>query len=129
MGKFGEWGGETFSPMYGGIDWHLRQLIVCEDIPLPVAYVSEDGLTQQITHENTSIYLNRVAPELDMLAHIDPRDGLEWLWFREDDPDVFKKLVIGIGALSLVVTTEYPCKDVVDAYLRRIDVEIEAPSD
>lgn len=123
MPHFGKYIAKEFwSPEYGEIDWKQRRDLMMDSdelkIYLPVGFDSEDGLVQEVTQENTSIFTNRVAPDMDMIAHLDHRDGLEYLWFRDAEPD-FEKLAKQLGRAALVHFSEYPLETVVGAYLRR----------
>lgn len=128
---FGEFSSsEYWTPKYGGIDWGLRRgaLIEQEVIEeyIPVAIKTGDGLIEEINQENSAFYLNRVDPDMDMLAVADPRDGLEWVWFRDENEDNFGELVKTLGRSALIHTSEYPLETVVESYLRRKQGDIDS---
>ena len=122
--KFGHYKApEYWSPNYGDVDWKLRRDRLIEQGEVetynPVGFDSADGLVQEVTQENASFFINRVDPDMDMLAVADPRDGLEYTWFREDHPQNFEDLVRTVGRAALIHTSEYPLETVVEVYLRR----------
>lgn len=123
FGRFESTSGVYWSPSYGDIDWAGRRARMIEDDEVeafrPVGFDSEDGLVQEVNQENTGIYLSQVAPELDMIAHLDTRDGEPYLWFREENPERFEVLVKSLGRAATQIATEYPVQAVVKAYLDR----------
>lgn len=126
MAKFGTYesnSGEYWSPEYGGIDWGKRQEVFMADDQLeqynPVGFDSEDGLIVECTQENLTFRLNRVAPDMDMVAMRDVRDDQDYIWFRDNNPERFAYLYKSLGRAALVITSEYPLEDTVRIYLDR----------
>lgn len=129
MADFGNYEGRLFAPQYSDIDWSRRRDIMINNGELdeykPRGFDSGDGLVTEVHQENLTIRLNRVAPDMDMIAVKDPRDGLDYVWFRETDPQRFAVLVEKLGRAALVVTTEYPFEDTVKIYLDRAETGID----
>lgn len=126
MSKFGNYeAGSYWTPHYGGVDWELRRDRLVEQGDLetyrPIGFDSGDGLIQEITQENCSIFLNEVNPAMDMVAVDDPRDEKNYVWFREQNPDNFARLIGSIGRAATRYLTFYPIEAVVDAYLDRAE--------
>lgn len=121
MANFKEYPQDEFRPNYGEISWtpRLNALLEATGVELtPVGY--EETEPMQVTQENTIIYINQIADELDCIAinyHLD-KEGI-WTWyFREKfpDDDTFAKVISVVGTWACVMTTLYPMKHVVEQY-------------
>jgi hypothetical protein len=123
FGKFIPNDGQSWSPDYGDIDWRLLEsrLIESEDLEAvePVGFDSGDGLVVECTQEVLVFRTNDVAPAMDMIAQRDERDGCDYIWFREDNPDRFSGLLESLGQAALKMHSRYPLPDTVDIYLDR----------
>lgn len=126
-------GGERdrFRPQYGGVQWHKRLNNFLEEAGLeiqPVEYSEGDKPKMQITQENTMIFWNLIANELDCVAIMyDQDDGVGTWHFRED----FKRhgleiehVAQRIGQWCLQTLTMYPMENVVDTYEARFKSQI-----
>lgn len=85
----------------------------------PVGFDSGDGLVQELHQENLIFKLNRVDPNMDLVAVGDPRDGKDYLWFRDQNEARFEYLLNTLGRAALIITSEYPMADTVRVYLER----------
>lgn len=120
MADFIEAEQDLFRPDYGGVIWtpRLNHLLEVTGIELtPVAYQETEPM--QVTQENTIIYINQIADELDVIAvnyHLDD-EGI-WTWyFRDSFKQVPFEHVVGVvGTWACVMTTLYPMKHVVEQY-------------
>lgn len=126
MARFGNYSSESYwTPQYGGVDWSLRRDRLTESGELeqyqPVGFDSGDGLVQEAYQENCAIYFNEVNPGMDMVAINDPRDGKDYIWFREQNPEVFEDLTRNIGRAALKHLSFYPLENVVQVYLDRVE--------
>lgn len=115
--------GQYWSPDYGDVDWHLLESRLIEagelDAAQPIGFDSDDGLVVECTQENLVFRTNDVSPGMDMVAMRDPRDNKDYVWFREDNPERFKGLVLGMGHTALRMHSRYPLPDTVEIYLDR----------
>lgn len=126
---------DNFRPNYGGVDFtpRLNNLLEEVDIELvPVNYHEGDKPKMQLTQENTFIFINQVADELDCISVSYDQDpsGIATWWFREKftDPEAsFEKMCGMIGVWATVVTTTYPMKAVVEQYERLHSIGDEMP--
>lgn len=116
---------DKWYPNYGGIDWETRHSRSEAGMSPPVVFDSQDGLLYEINQENSAFYMSRVAPEMDMLAVEDPRDGQEYCWFRDEVSIDFEDALKLLGRCALFHTSEYPLEAVVDVYLRRKETGID----
>lgn len=122
MADFVEFHKDEFRPGFGGVDWtpRLNQLLEVTGIELtPVAYQETEPM--QVTQENTIIYINQIADELDCIAvKYDLDEADIWTWyFRsnfEKSPVPFEGVVGVVGVWACVMTTLYPMKHVVEQY-------------
>jgi hypothetical protein len=118
---------DTFRPEYGGIQWvrRLNQALEEADAELqPIGYTEapegDTTRTMQVTQENTHIYINQIADEMDCIAvqyDQDP-DGIWTFMYREKfEEDEFTKAVHVLGPWAMQVVTLYPLQHVVEKYL------------
>ncbi len=111
---------DLFRPDYGGVIWtpRLNQLLETTGIEIvPVAYQETEPM--QVTQENTIIYVNQIADELDCIAiKYDLDESDVWTWyFREKFTAVpFEHVANVVGTWACVMTTLYPMKHVVEQY-------------
>ena len=116
---------DSFRPNYGGVDWikRLNERLEEADIEVtPVAYQEADQPPMQITQENTMIYWNTTADEMDAVAIMyEPDDGIATWYFRERFVEMgttIEQVAGVIGAWCLQTMTLYPMSNVVDVYER-----------
>lgn len=116
---------DTFNPEYGDVNWKRRLNAKLEDSGTeiyPVDYVEEGKPPMQVTQENTVIYINQIADELDCVAVKYDQDADDlWTWyFREKfaNDDMFRHVVNVVGTWACVMTTIYPMAHVVVQYER-----------
>lgn len=120
MADFVEAQQDLFRPNYGGVLWtpRLNNLLEVTGVELrPVAYQETEPM--QVTQENTIIYINQVADELDVIAvKYDLDEADIWTWyFREKFTGIpFEQVVNVVGVWACVMTTLYPMKHVVEQY-------------
>lgn len=121
MADFVEYPQDEFRPNYGGVDWtpRLNALLEATGVELvPVAY-TEGAEPMQITQENTIIYINQVADEMDCIAikfDLDPEDTWTWYWREKFTTIPIEQVIGAIGVWADVQTTLYPKKHVVEMY-------------
>jgi len=120
MADFIEAKQDLFRPNYGGVLWTPRLNALLEESGVeltPVAYQETEPM--QVTQENTVIYINQIADELDVVAvkyDLDPDDIWTW-YFRESFKSVtFEDVVSVVGPWACMMTTLYPMKHVVEQY-------------
>jgi hypothetical protein len=122
MADFVEYPQDDFSPEYGGIRWKFRFNNMLEQAGVgitPVGY-SEGAEPMQVTQENTILYINQVADEMDCVAvkyDLDPQDIWTW-YFREKftDDETFARVVQAVGPWAMQIITLYPMEHVVNQY-------------
>lgn len=119
MANFKEYPQDNFHPEYGGVNWkpRLNALLEATGVELvPVGY--EETEPMQVTQENTIVYINQIADELDCIAvkyDLDPEDIWTWYWRHSFNGD-FEKVTAVLGVWSTVITTLYPMEHVVKQY-------------
>lgn len=121
MAQFIEYPQDDFSPEYGGVKWKYRLNSMLETAGvelIPVGY-EEDAL-MQVTQENTVIYINQIADELDCIAvkyDKDP-DDIFTFYYREkfDNDEAFQNTVDIVGRWAMNIITLYPMKHIVEQY-------------
>lgn len=124
MADFVEAEADMFRPQYGEVDWHPRFELLLEATGVhivPVAYTEDGDHKMQITQENTIVYINQIADEMDCIAvKYDMDEADTWTWyFRNSFANIPMEHVIGaIGVWSDVQTTLYPKRHVVEQYER-----------
>lgn len=118
---------DTFRPEYGEVSWVKRlnnKLEATGGSVFPVTYAEDGKPPMQITQENTMIFWNMVADELDAIAIMYDQDNGESTWyFREQLPD-FDRTCHLIGGWCLQTMTMYPMQNVVDVYEKRFGMGI-----
>lgn len=122
MADFVEYPQDEFSPEYGGVHWKYRLNDLLEKTGVeivPVGYKEGDD-TMQVTQENTIIYINQIADEMDCVAvkfDQDPEDIWTW-YFREKfgGDEMFAHVTKVVGAWSMQCITMYPLEHVVKQY-------------
>lgn len=135
---FSEAGSDGFNPEYGEVLWKRRLNKKLEDTGLeimPVQY--NDGVNgpMQITQENTIIFWNSIADEMDCVAMTYPPESEEQRWlFREHfeaQNVAIEDVAQFIGSWCLQTMTLYPMANVVDKYEQLFGVQVpdELPDD
>lgn len=131
MGTFVEYREDRFRPEYGGVEWvrRLNKALEEHDTEItPVGYREGKGPTQQVTQENTVIYINQVADELDCVSVNYEPDGenvFTWYWRHMFENDEMFAHVVGvIGHWATQIVTMYPLPHVVQQYEAMIDSQI-----
>lgn len=122
MANFAEYPQDQFNPNYGGVNWkpRLNALLEATGVELtPVGY--EETEPMQVTQENTIVYINQVADELDCIAvkyDLDP-DDIWTFYFRENfdkSPVPFEHVAQVVGVWATNITTLYPMQHIVERY-------------
>lgn len=121
---------DDFNPQYGEVNWNRRLNVALEAgnvILQPVGYKEDKG-TMQVTQENTVIYINQIADELDCIAVNYEPDGADmytWYW-REmfEGDDMFAHVVSVVGAWATQIVTMYPLPHVVKQFENFCDAQI-----
>jgi hypothetical protein len=115
-----------------GVDWtdRVQSLVdqTGEPLLMPVWVRTEDGLVMQCTPENFRIYRNRVSPMHDMLAVLDPRDGMWFNLYRErfENANIdFEKFCSRIGHAAIFMLTTVPMPGVEDTYEKFVNRDVE----
>ena len=111
MADFVEYPHDEFNPNYGDIHWKFRLNNMLERAGVeitPVGY-SEGAEPMQVTQENTVIYINQVADEMDCVAvkyDLDPEDTWTF-FFREKftDDETFARVVQVVGPWAMQCIT------------------------
>lgn len=122
MADFIEAEQDLFRPDYGGVIWtpRLNALLEATGVELtPVAYKETEPM--QVTQENTVIYINQIADELDCLAvqYDQDESGIYTWYFRDSFKSVpFEDVTRIVGVWATVITTLYPMRHVVEQYER-----------
>lgn len=130
MASFVELEQDDFNPQYGEVNWKRRLNVALEAgnvILQPVGYKEDKG-TMQVTQENTVIYINQIADELDCIAvNYEPDGENIWTWFwREmfEGDDMFAHVVSVVGAWATQIVTMYPMPHVVKQFEDFCDSQI-----
>lgn len=130
--EFGIGEPDEYPPIRDGVDfthrlekWKKENNLTGDDIP-PIWVETEDGLVQQVTPENTRIYINEISDEHDNVAVLDPRDGLWITIYREKfyEPD-FDEFVSIIGHAALTLYTMLPLETVVRQYNKEQTLDLD----
>lgn len=123
MGTFVQIQNDGYNPEFGEVNWkrRLNKTLEEKDVELePVGYKEEGKPTMQCTQENTIIYINQVADELDCLAVMydqDPEDI--WTFYfrhRFESDEMFARVVSVVGAWATQIVTLYPMQHIVERY-------------
>jgi len=137
MGTFVQIGTDNFNPP-GEINWKRRLNARLEEQGVeltPVGYYEGDKPVMQVTQDNTIIYVNQVADELDCVAIRYDQDEKDfWTWyFREkfDRANTFEEIAGVIGVWACNMTTLYPMEHVVQQYekFNTTDISDSVPVD
>lgn len=137
-GVFGQANVDKFRPEYGDIQWthRLNNWLELSGVELqPVAYREDKKPAMQLTQENTMIFWNMFADEMDCIALMyDQDDGQSTWYFREQlggiavpeglEMDGFEYVATVIGDWALQTMTLYPMENVVDQYNKFYTPEI-----
>ena len=129
-GVFGHSNVDNFRPEYGDIKWVHRFNNWLEEAGVevqPVAYREDKKPAMQITQENTMIFWNMFADEMDCIAIMyDQDDGDSTWYFREQlnglavpehlECDGLEYVAGVIGQWTLQTMTLYPMQNVVEMY-------------
>lgn len=131
MGRFVTAKQDNFSPEYGDIIWkrRLNDRLEANDMELePIGYQEGKRPVMQVTQENTIIYINQAADELDCVAIMydqDPADTWTWYWRDKFESDeMFATVITTIGHWATQIVTMYPLPHVVQQYEKYLDSEI-----
>lgn len=132
MGLFIPHGNDNFNPEYGEINWkrRLNQRLEEAGVELnSIAYVEQGKEPMQVTQENTHIYINQIADELDcIVVHYDAdADKDVWTWYfrhKFESDELFHEIVTKVGVWATVFQTLYPKEHVVQCYEQLMDGEI-----
>lgn len=126
MAKFYHKDTNEFAPKYGDIDW--RALLIGQlaaegdELGGSIWFDSGDGLDQECNQENTQLILNRVSDDMDVLLEKDPRDGINYSFWRNqigsETFDRLSKALQDLGCTALLYTV-YPREEVVNAWLEQ----------
>lgn len=116
---------DDFNPQYGEINWKRRLNQALEEAGIelhPFDYSETGKEPMQVTQENTVIFINQIADELDCLTTNYTPDGEIWTWyFREKfkDDETFMRVVNTVGQWATQIITLYPRAEVVEQYERQ----------
>lgn len=131
MGNFVKLEQDGFNPEFGDIVWRrrLNQRLEEREVEIePVGYREGDKPVMQVTQENTVIYINQIADELDCLAvRYDQDEADYWTWYfrnKFENDEAFGHVVQVVGMWATVMTTLYPMEHVVRQYEAFTDAEI-----
>lgn len=123
MAQFVQFDSDGFNPEYGGVNWKRRLNAKLEEVGAeiePVGYAEEGKPAMQVTQENTVIYINQIADELDCIAVKYDQDANDvWTWYfrhKFESPEVFGRVVSVVGTWALQMITMYPMDHVVKQY-------------
>lgn len=137
MASFVEIKRDDFNPQYGEVNWKRRLNIALEAgnvVLSPVGYREDKGV-QQVTQENTVIYINQVADELDCIAINYEPDGADiYTWYfrhKFESDEVFDHVVSVVGTWATQIISMYPLPHVVKQFESFCDAGIpnEVPDD
>ena len=118
----------SHNPMYGDVDWRDRYLRRYGQTMMEAYFISGDGLELQLTDDNTTLFLNATADEMDVLLVQDPRDGKPYQIWREGNPD-FDGIYQRIGGYVTCVHNRYTREEVVTQYLLRNLQDLDGSDD
>jgi hypothetical protein len=124
MARFFNQEKREYDPSNNGIDWRARDLarlaLRGEVESQPIWFDSGDGLLVQCTQENTTLYLNEVADEMDCIHLFDHRDGEVYVWFREQLGDSnFDLMRVSLVPHAQGLYSYYPRDEIVALYIKR----------
>lgn len=133
MARFIEHPQDDFRPDYGDICWtsRLNALLEASGVELnPVAYKETEPM--QITQENTIIYINHIADEMDVIAvkYIEDDDDVWTFYWRESfQESTFEDVTSVIGTWALNMVSLYPMKHIVEQYTGMNSCDLETTPD
>ena len=110
-----------WNPKYGDIEWYpmYLQMLEEEGEERPEnLYYEHLGYKFQLTEENTFVYLNRVAPNMNGVAIVDPLDNCAWWWFADLNEE-YEELEDLVAPIATIISSDIPGEMVVKNYLRR----------
>jgi hypothetical protein len=113
---------DDFRPNYGGIDFTRRlneRLEEVEAVLSPIHYYEEGKDPMQVNQENTHIFINQIADEMDCVVVIYDGDGGDiatWYFREKFKEESFEDVVAVIGPWACQVVTLYPLETVVEQY-------------
>ncbi len=123
--NFTDYERDEFRPNYGEVNWtpRLNALLEQAGVELePIAYEEDGKEPMQVTQENTIVYINQIADELDCIAvkYDQDKDDLWTFYFPDRFPsrEDFNKAASWIGNWALVMTSLYPLQEIVEHYER-----------
>jgi hypothetical protein len=128
---FSEARSDGFNPEYGDVLWKRRLNNRLEEAGVemfPVEY--DDGVhgPMQITQENTIVFINQTADEMDCIAmNYPPETGKQLWFFREgfiERGTSIEEVVRYMGGWALQTMTLYPMENVVQTYEDLYGVDI-----
>lgn len=125
MGRFVGIEKDSSDSVKGDIDWkyRLNNRLEAEGHELtPIGYVEDGKPVMQVTQDNTIIYLNRIADEMDgVVVQYDQDPPDTWsFYFREkfEDDEAFDRMVETVGMWACKIVTLYPMEHVVENYVK-----------
>jgi hypothetical protein len=110
-----------WNPKYGEIDWYpmYEQMLEEEGEEPPLyLYYENLGYKFQLTEANTFVYLNRVAPNMNGVAIVDPLDNCAWWWFA-DLHEEYEELEDLVAPIATIISSDIPQESAVKNYLLR----------
>lgn len=124
MGNFVKIPSDDYNPEFGGIVWKRRLNARLEERGVELdalGYQEGEKPIMPINQDNTVIYINQVADEMDCIAvqYTEDEGGVfTWYWREvvERGEYSFEQIAGYIGNWAMVVTTLYPLENVVKQY-------------
>jgi len=137
MGNFINMEQDSYRPDFGGVIWTPRLNMVLEATGIeivPVGYYEDGKPPMQVSQENTVIYVNQVADELDVMAvkYDQDEDDVWTFYFREafnNSPTPFQEVAEIVGVWATNMYTLYPMAHVVRQYERLSAVDLDTVPD
>lgn len=119
---------DLWRPMYGGIDWQQLKTNIAGTAMNAVYFLSDDGLEQQCTQENTKIRMSQLHDDSDAILVDDPRDETRFAFFRDMFiPETFQDsidLLTSMGACTMRITA-YPDETIFKLWQKNKIVELD----
>jgi hypothetical protein len=124
MGNFVPIQTDDYNPEFGGIVWkrRLNQRLEERDVELtPLGYQEGEKPVMPVNQDNTIIYINQVADEMDCIAvqYTEDEGGVyTWYWREvvEAGEHTFEQVASYIGNWAMMITTLYPLEHIVEQY-------------
>ena len=110
-----------WNPKFGDIEWYPMYLEMLEEEGRERPenlYYEHQGYKFQLTEENTFVYLNSVAPNMNGVAIVDPMDNCAWWWFA-DLHEEYDELEDLVSEIATIISSDIPQETVVKNYLKR----------